>query len=182
MIDVPPPTRISTPFTPSRSRARNATSWIPVIARSSSDPEKAVFILRGIAWVVWCRTKYRAYAAAYGVRSKISSSHTPANGSPVTLRTVLPQPSRDDRPDSEALRISAAAWRSGMWWIWMFWRVVMWPLLSGAHSSTTSANISICSGVTPPIGSLIRIIWTSAWRWPYTPCFSRNLMNSSSSI
>ncbi len=32
--------------------------------------------------------------------------------------------------------------------------------------STTSANVSICSGVMPPNGSLTRIIWTSAWRWP----------------
>ncbi len=48
----------------------------------------------------------------------------------------------------------------------MFWRVVTWPLFSGAYSSTTSAKTSICSGVTPPIGSLMRIICTSAWRWP----------------
>ena len=98
--------------------------------------------------------------------SKSSPSVMPAHGSPVTLRTVLPQPSREDRPASETLRISSAIWRSGMWWIWMFWRVVMWPLLSGAYSSTTSANISICSGVTPPMGSLMRHIWTSAWRCP----------------
>ena len=36
----------------------------------------------------------------------------------------------------------------------MFWRVVMWPLFSGAYFSTTSAKASICSGVTPPIGQL----------------------------
>ena len=48
----------------------------------------------------------------------------------------------------------------------MFWRVVMWPLLRGAYSSTTSANISICSGVMPPIGSFTRHICTSGWRWP----------------
>ena len=76
----------------------------------------------------------------------------------MTLRTVLPQPSREERPASDALRISSAISRSGMWWIWMFWRVVMWPLFRGAYSSTTSANISICSGVTPPIGSLMRHI------------------------
>ena len=98
--------------------------------------------------------------------SNSSPSQTPAHGSPVTLRTVLPQPSRLDRPESETLRISSAIWRSGMWWIWMFCRVVMWPLLSGAYSSITSANMSIWSGVTPPIGSLMRHIWTSAWRWP----------------
>ena len=98
--------------------------------------------------------------------SKSSPSQTPAHGSPVTLRTVLPQPSRLDRPESESSRIAAAASRSGMWWIWMFWRVVMWPLLSGAYFSTTSAKASICSGVMPPKGSFTRIIWTSAWRWP----------------
>ena len=48
----------------------------------------------------------------------------------------------------------------------MFWRVVMWPLLSGAYSSTTSANISICPGVIPPIGSFTRHICTSGWRCP----------------
>ena len=48
----------------------------------------------------------------------------------------------------------------------MFWRVVMWALLSGAHFSTTWANMSICSGVMPPKGSLTRHIWTSGWRWP----------------
>ena len=36
----------------------------------------------------------------------------------------------------------------------MFWRVVMWPLSSGAYFSITSANASIWSGVTPPSGSL----------------------------
>src|SRR3954464_10675289 len=114
--------------------------------------------------------------------SKGSSSHTPAHGSPVTLRIVLPQPSRLERPESEMRRISFAASSSGMWWSWMFWRVVMWPLFSGAHSSITSAKVSIWSGVMPPIGSFVRIIWTLAWRWPYTPCLSRNLMNSVSSV
>jgi hypothetical protein len=35
MIDVPPPTRTSTPRTPSRSRAMKAMSWMPVSERSS---------------------------------------------------------------------------------------------------------------------------------------------------
>ena len=90
----------------------------------------------------------------------------PAKGSPVTLRTVLPQPSRDDRPASESSRISFAASGRGTWWIWMFWRVVMCPLPSGAYFSTTEAKASICSGLTPPIGSFTRIICTSGWRWP----------------
>ncbi len=64
--------------------------------------------------------------------SKSSPSVTPANGSPVTLRTVLPQPSREERPESEMRRMNFAASGRGMWWIWMFCRVVMWPLLSGA--------------------------------------------------
>ena len=57
MIEVPPPTRTSKPFTPSRSREMKAMSWMPVIARSSSEPEKAVLILRGISCVVGWRTK-----------------------------------------------------------------------------------------------------------------------------
>jgi hypothetical protein len=48
----------------------------------------------------------------------------------------------------------------------MFWRVVMWAFASGAYCSTTDANASICSGETPPNGSLTRIIWTSGWRCP----------------
>ena len=48
----------------------------------------------------------------------------------------------------------------------MFCRVVMWPLFSGAYFSITRAKASIWSGVTPPIGSFTRIIWTSGWRWP----------------
>ena len=55
----------------------------------------------------------------------------------MTLRTVLPQPSREERPTAEISRISASMSRSGTWWIWMFWRVVMWPLFSGAYFSTT---------------------------------------------
>ena len=64
--------------------------------------------------------------------SKGSPSLTPAQGSPVTLRIVLPQPSRDESPDSLILRITSVISASGMWWIWMFWRVVMWPLPRGA--------------------------------------------------
>ena len=84
----------------------------------------------------------------------------------MTLRTVLPQPSRLDSPASESSRISFAASSSGTWCIWMFWRVVMWPLFSGTYFSMTSAKASICSGVMPPIGSFTRIICTSGWRWP----------------
>ena len=57
MIEVPPPTRISKPLTPSRMRGMKATSWMPVIARSSSVAVKAVFTLRGISCVVGWRTK-----------------------------------------------------------------------------------------------------------------------------
>ena len=31
--------------------------------------------------------------------------------------------------------MSSAASGSGTWWIWMFWRVVMWPLFSGTYFS-----------------------------------------------
>ena len=84
----------------------------------------------------------------------------------MTLRTVLPQPSREESPESLISRMNFAASGSGMWWIWMFCRVVMWPLFSGAYFSIASANASICSGVMPPIGSFMRIICTSGWRWP----------------
>ncbi len=57
MIEVPPPTRTSKPLTPSLSREMKPMSWMPVIARSSSEPLKAVLILRGISCVVGWRTK-----------------------------------------------------------------------------------------------------------------------------
>ena len=57
MIEVPPPTRTSTPRTPSRTRGVNAMSWIWVIALSSSVALNAVLTLRGIACVVGWRTK-----------------------------------------------------------------------------------------------------------------------------
>ena len=57
MIEVPPPTRISKPLTPSRTRGMKPMSWMPVIARSSSVAVKAVLTLRGISCVVGWRTK-----------------------------------------------------------------------------------------------------------------------------
>ena len=84
----------------------------------------------------------------------------------MTLRIVLPQPSREERPVLEISRISDSMSRSGTWWIWMFWRVVMWPLLRGAYFSTTAAKESIWSGVTPPKGSFTRTICTPGWRCP----------------
>ena len=57
MIEVPPPTRISTPRTPSRSFGTKPMSWILVIATSDSEAENAVLILRGISCVVGWRTK-----------------------------------------------------------------------------------------------------------------------------
>ena len=57
MIEVPPPTTISTPRTPSRSFGMKPMSWIRVIATSSSVAVNAVLILRGISCVVGWRTK-----------------------------------------------------------------------------------------------------------------------------
>ena len=64
----------------------------------------------------------------------------------MTLRIVLPQPSREERPASAISRSSSSVSRSGTWWIWMFWRVVTWPLPSGAYFSMTLPKASICSG------------------------------------
>ncbi len=58
MIEVPPPTRTCTPFSPSSlMTALKAMSWIFVIARSAGEASKAVLTLRGISCVVWWRTK-----------------------------------------------------------------------------------------------------------------------------
>ena len=130
------------------------------MAMSASLELKATLNLRGSNWLRGLRNQKRANAAAYGVGSKGSSAFTPAHGSPVTLRTTLPQASRVETPDLPNIRRDSAALASGMWWIWMFWRVVIWPLRSGAKRSVTSAKASIWSAVTPPIGSLQRSICT----------------------
>ena len=57
MIAVPPPTQTSKPRSPSRITGRKPMSWIGTIARSAGEEEKAVFHLRGIAWVTGWRTK-----------------------------------------------------------------------------------------------------------------------------
>ena len=57
MIEVPPPTRISTPRTPARTLGRKARSWILAIVLSAAEEANAVLNLRGIAWVVGWRTK-----------------------------------------------------------------------------------------------------------------------------
>ena len=51
MIDVPPPISSWNPFSPSRTLGMKPMSWIAVMAQSFSQPEKAVFHLRGRAWV-----------------------------------------------------------------------------------------------------------------------------------
>ena len=114
MMDVPPPMSILNPFCPSWMRGMKPTSWIPVMAQSRSQPEKADLILRGIDWVKGCLTKYREYAAAYGVTSKGSLAQTPAMAHPVTLRTVLPHASRVVRPTEASIRMMVGVSGSGM--------------------------------------------------------------------
>ena len=144
----------------------NPTSWMPVIAQSRAQPEKAVFSFLGSAWVYGCRTKYRAYAAAYGVTSNCSSEHTPASAHPVTLRTVFPHASLVVSPTSPSTRITSAASSSLTWWNWMFSRVVTCPLFNGTNLAETSPSASNWSAFSPPNGILIRIICASGWRWP----------------
>src|SRR5207248_525571 len=139
------------------------------------DPEHRLRDLQVLAVVELDEVVQHLRAARHDRRAS-------ADGSPVTLRIVLPQPSRLESPASPSSRIAFSASSSGTWCIWMFWRVVMCPLRSGTYFSITSANASSCSGVMPPKGSFTRIICTSAWRWPYTPWRSRNLMNSSSAV
>ena len=107
--------------------------------------------------------------ALFDARGRIiaQSSRIPAHGSPVTLRTTLPHASLEERPTSPIRRSTWNMSGSGTWWIWKFCRVVMWPFFSGAYRSTTSPSTSICSGVTPPKGSLMRIIWRAGWRCRY---------------
>ncbi len=62
--------------------------------------------------------------------------------------------------------MTSAITASGTWCIWTFWRVVMCDFFSGAYFSAIRPNMSICSGVTPPKGSLTRTMLTSGWRWP----------------
>ena len=57
MIEVPPPTTMRKPLSPSTTRGTKPMSWMGVIAQSFAQPEKAVFILRGSDWVKGWRTK-----------------------------------------------------------------------------------------------------------------------------
>ena len=57
MMEVPPPTTILKPFTPSTTFGKKPMSWIGVMAQSLRQPEKAVFIFRGMDWVNGCLTK-----------------------------------------------------------------------------------------------------------------------------
>ena len=84
----------------------------------------------------------------------------------MTLRTVLPQASRVESPTLASRRRTSGIFARGMWWNWKFWRVVMWPLRSGAKRSASSPKASIWSGVTPPKGSFTRVICTFGWRCP----------------
>jgi hypothetical protein len=80
---------------------------------------------------------------------------------------VLPQPSRLERPGVGELadRLRGVAQRDVVELDVLARRDV--ALVEAARTcSTTSANFSICSGVIPPNGSFVRIICTSAWRWP----------------
>ena len=96
-------------------------------------------------------------ASACGVTSKVSSRQTPARGQAVTLRTVLPHASRVVMPTAASRRIKLGV--SSRWtkWSWMSWRVVTWQTPS-LYSSARSARVSIWSGVSRPIGILIRCI------------------------
>ena len=140
MIDVPPPVRISKPFTswPSISRiARDEAEVVDVRDRAVlvGGRERDLELARQqLADLVAHEVAHeRARRRAWGRTAR--PRDTPAHGSPVTLRTVLPQASRVERPASPIMRIALAASGSGMWWNWKFWRVVMWPLLSGVYSA-----------------------------------------------
>ncbi len=63
----------------------------------------------------WQRHEKGSQSAPYGVGSNSSPSQTPAHGSPVTLRTVLPQASRVGMPARPRTRSSSVALRSGTW-------------------------------------------------------------------
>ncbi len=83
-----------------------------------------------------------------------------AQGSPVTLRIVLPQPSRLDTGRRDlADQSRCVGQRHVVHLDVLAGRDV--ALLQGTYFSTTLANASICSGVMPPSGSLTRIICTS---------------------
>jgi hypothetical protein len=105
--------------------------------------------------------------APYGVMSNGSSSQTPAHGSPVTLRTVLPHASRLERPDlaEDAQHLRGVAQRDVVELEVLARRDVA---LDQRRELPRRCRRRHPSGpaLTPPSGSLIRIIWRSGWRWP----------------
>ena len=87
--------------------------------------------------------------------SKPSPGETPPQGQAVTLRTVLPQASREVTPTSPSRSSAASEPRAVTKWSCRFCRVLMWPKPRDQRS-VTAASASSCSALTTPWGSLVR--------------------------
>ena len=79
------------------------------------------------------------------------------------------------------MRIKSGVSSNGTWWNCTFSRVVRCPFFSGANFSDTSPRTSNCLAVNPPKGALMRTIWRSGCRCPYTPWRNRKRIKAVSS-
>jgi hypothetical protein len=111
------------------------------------------------------RRKKRVMASPYGVTSNVPWSRTPASGSAVTLRTVLPQASRVVSPVVSSTRSAPSTSGIGTKWYWMFCRVVTWPY-PWPQRAATSPRVRSCADESTPCGIFTRSIWAPSWRWP----------------
>ena len=97
----------------------------------------AVLTLRGISCVVGVADEVAHVGAGVGrrVEELVLADAGPRVAGHVADGVAAALAAREAGV-AEISRMALAASRSGTWWNWMFCRVVMWPLLSGAYFST----------------------------------------------
>jgi hypothetical protein len=155
-------------------------SLIAVCAWSSwLQPSTAILNLRGRSLAHGARRHMRVIAWVYGVTSNASVGLTPANGQPVMLRTVLPHASIVVDPAASSLAIAPGMLSSLTKWNCRFWRVVTWPMPKRVYSRAMPALARSWAALMIPPGNLVRSMFTSVCRCPYTPRVRRNWRNSS---
>ena len=133
MIDVPPPVRISKPFTSAvdLADARDEAEVVDqrdravVVVGREGDLELA---RQQLADVVAHEVAHEGRDVGSGVEGLVGADAGPRVAGHVAdgVAAGLAR----ERPRSPISRIALAASASGMWWNWKFCRVVMWPFLA----------------------------------------------------
>ena len=149
------------------TRARWPTSLMAPCAQSSrAAAESAILNLRGSAWQIGLRRKWRVTASAVRRDVEGAPSHTPASAQAVTLRTVLPHASRVVSPTSSSLRHGLGDARE-------LHEVELHVLPRGHVAEAARVFVGdvgerarACAPSSTPCGILTRSMLTSCCRWP----------------